>query len=74
MVLTYDAYSETLGNQKEKEDRLTVMEKDFSSMKSMLENLLSGLSKTTNQQEFNNTTKSLFSSGVLKVPSDMKEN
>ena len=29
MVLTYDAYTETLENQKEKEDKITVMERQF---------------------------------------------
>jgi hypothetical protein len=67
MVLTDDAYSETLEDQKEKEDRLTAMEKHFSSMKSMLENLLNGLSRTTDQQQRNTVAQSLFSSGVLKT-------
>ena len=67
MVLTYDAYSETLENQKEKEDRLTVMEKEFSSVKSMIENLLNGLTKTTDQQQMNTLAQSLFSSGVLRT-------
>ena len=66
MVLTYDAYSETLEDQKEKEDRITVMEKEFSSVKSMIENLLKSLSKTTDQHQLNAVAQSLFSSGMLK--------
>ena len=66
MVLTYDAYSETLEDQKEKEDRITAMEKEFSSVKSMIENLLKSLSKTTDQHQLNAVAQSLFSSGMLK--------
>jgi hypothetical protein len=69
MVLTYDAYSETLEQQKEKEDRLSAMEKQFSSMQLILERLVTGLSKTTDQQQFNSMAQSLFSSGVLKLVS-----
>ena len=32
MVLTYDAYSETLENQKEKEDRLTIIENQMKAL------------------------------------------
>ena len=46
MVLTYDAYSETLESEKQKEDKLSVMEVRFNNMQSMLEKLIAGLSKT----------------------------
>lgn len=67
MVLTYDAYSETLENQKQREDRLNVIERDFSSMKLMLENLIVGLSKANDQNQINSMTRSLFTSGILKT-------
>jgi hypothetical protein len=70
MVLTYDAYSETLERQKEKDDRLSTMEKQFFSMQVILEKLVEGLSKTTDQQQFNNMAQALFSSGVLKLVSE----
>jgi hypothetical protein len=69
MVLTYDAYSETLERQKEKDDRLSAMEEQFSSMQLILERLVTGLSKTTDQEQFNSMAQSLFSSGVLKLVS-----
>ena len=43
MVLTYDAYNETLEIQKEKEDRLTIIEKQFNTMQSQIQSLLSSL-------------------------------
>ena len=44
MVLTYDAYSETLESEKQKEDKLTGMEDKFNNMQGMLEKLIAGLS------------------------------
>jgi integrase len=59
MVLTYDAYSETLESEKEKEDRLSVMEKQMQS-------IVSSLSKLTGQVDVNAMAQSLYASGVLK--------
>jgi hypothetical protein len=41
MVLTYDAYSDTLENQKQKEDKLANMEEQFNSMRSQMQALIS---------------------------------
>lgn len=67
MVLTYDAYNDTLEEQKNKEDRLTKMEKQFNSMQSMMEELIVGLGKITDQEPLTTVAKSLFSSGILKI-------
>ena len=67
MVLTYDAYSETLESEKQKEDKLTIMEDRFNNMQSMLEKLIIGLSRTENQQQFNLMAETLVTSGVLKA-------
>src|SRR5215467_10367921 len=40
MVLTYDAYSETLENQKEKDNKLNVMEERFNTMQSQMQSLI----------------------------------
>jgi hypothetical protein len=45
------------------------MEERFNNMQSMLEKLITGLSKITDQQQFNTMAQSLLSSGVLKVDS-----
>jgi hypothetical protein len=67
MVLTYDAYSETLESEKQKEDKLSVMEDKFNNMQGMLEKLVTGLSNIQDKQQFDAITQSLFSSGVLKT-------
>jgi hypothetical protein len=66
MVLTYDAYSGTIEEQRKKEDKLEMMEEKFNAMQSMMEKLLVGLSKETDQQQLNTIAQSMFSSGILK--------
>jgi integrase len=66
MVLTYDAYSETIEEQRKKEDKLEMMEEKFNAMQLMMEKLLVGLSKETDQQQLNIIAQSMFSSGLLK--------
>jgi hypothetical protein len=66
MILTYDAYSETLESEKQRKDRLTSVEEQLSSTQYMLEQLIAGLGKVTDQQQFNIFAQSMFSSGILK--------
>jgi hypothetical protein len=67
MIMSFEGYQEALESQSKKEDELEDIKKRFSSMESMLEKLIAGLSKATDQQQFNIMTQTLFSSGVLKV-------
>ncbi|MGA9935258.1 MAG: site-specific integrase [Nitrososphaeraceae archaeon] len=69
MVLTFDAYSETIEEQKKKEDKLAVMEERVDVMQTMMEKLITGLSKIKDQQELMNVAQSMFSSGILKQAS-----
>jgi integrase/recombinase XerD len=59
MVLTYDAYNQTLENQKEKEDRLTIIE-------DQMKNLISALGSIKDQNQINQMAQTLYSSGILK--------
>jgi hypothetical protein len=59
MVLTYGAYSETLENQKEKEDRLTVIENQMRA-------LLSTLGNMKDQSQVNQMAQTLYDSNILK--------
>ena len=65
MVLTYDAYNETLENQKEKEDKLTVMENQFNLMQSQVQALISALG-SMDQSSKNELAKKMFQSGIYK--------
>jgi integrase/recombinase XerD len=64
MIMSYEGYQEALESQSKKEDELKDMKVQFNTMQSMLEKLIAGLSKTSDQQQFNTMTQSLLSSGV----------
>jgi len=66
MVLTYDAYNETLEIQKQKEANFNAMEKQVSIMQSQLQNLISAL-RNMGENSKNNFAKELFRSGVLEL-------
>jgi hypothetical protein len=65
MVLTYDAYSETLENQKVKEDKLNVMEERFNLMQSQMRTVITALGNMDESTK-NTFTKQLFSSGMYE--------
>lgn len=65
MVLTYDAYNETLESEKQKGDRLTAIETDFNSMKAQMQLLITTLNGM-NQPEKNVLAKRLVNAGIFK--------
>jgi integrase len=69
MVLTYDAYSETLESEKQKEDKLTMMEERFNTMQSQMQTLITALGSMKDQKQIDQTAHLLYKSGVL---GDMK--
>ena len=68
--LTYDAYKETLENQKEKEDEFKTMKDQFNTMQSQLQTLLSILS-STGQEGKQEIAKKLIEQGTYKAKSDI---
>jgi integrase/recombinase XerD len=69
MILSYDAYEETLENQKEKEDRLTTIENRFNTMQLQIHSLLSSLGSMQDQNQVNQLAKTLFDSKILNQTS-----
>jgi predicted amidophosphoribosyltransferase len=65
LVLSYDAYNETLEEQKEKDDRLVMLEERMNKQQSMLEKLVEYFSGMKDQNQLNQTAKILFKSGIL---------
>ncbi len=74
MVLSYDAYEETLENQKKKEDRLTTIENQFNTMQSQIQSLLSSLGNMQDQNQVNQMAKTLYNSKILKTSSSSSNN
>jgi len=66
MVLTYDAYNETLESQQEKEDKLKVMEERFNTMHSQMQSLITILGNM-DQSTKNTFAKQLVSSGMYET-------
>jgi integrase/recombinase XerD len=69
MVLTYDAYNETLEEQKKKEDKLAVMEGKFNTMQSQVQALITTLANLKDQGQIDQTAQILYKSGIIE---DMK--
>jgi integrase/recombinase XerD len=67
MVLTYDAYNETLEGQKQKEDQLQVVQSQVDKMQSQLQTLISALGNMKDQNKVDEFSKTLFESGILKT-------
>ena len=67
MVLTYDAYSETMDSEKQKQDRLENMEEKLSTMQSMVEKLVLTVTETRDLAQQTELVKSMFESGWLRV-------
>ncbi len=66
MVLTYDAYNETLEIQKQKEESFNAMEKQVNLMQSQLQNLISVLGNMDESNKYN-FAKQLFASGIFEI-------
>lgn len=67
MVLTYDAYNETLENQKQKEDKVAAFEQRFNTMQSQMQALILALKNIKNQEQINNFAQNLFDTGIIKT-------
>jgi len=65
MVLTYDAYSETLEADKQKEDKLSVMEERFNTMQAQMQSLVSILG-SAGQEGKQQIAKKLIEQGIYK--------
>ena len=73
MVLTYDAYSETLESERQKQNRLENMETRLNSMQSMVEKLVLTVTNTADQVQQTELVKSMYESGWLKVPDNISD-
>ena len=66
-MLSYDAYNETLEEQKKKEDKLAVMEDKFIEMQSQIQTILSIMSSANSQDVKEQIAKQLIQQGVYKA-------
>ena len=72
MIMSFEGYQEALESQKEKEDKLTIMEERFNSMQSQMQSLISALG-SMDQSTKNTFAKQLFENGVYKNEAPSKK-
>src|SRR5918911_2822631 len=60
MVLTYDAYSETLESEKQKEDKIDSLENAVNTMQSQIQSLMSTFSNMQEQTQVDSMAKTLY--------------
>jgi hypothetical protein len=65
MIMSFEGYQEALESQKEKEDKLSIMEERFSTMQSQMQSLITALG-SMDQSSKNTFAKQLFENGVYK--------
>jgi len=65
MIMSFEGYQEALESQKEKEDKLSAMEKQFNIIQSQLQTLVTSLGNIKDQNQVNQTAQILYKSGIL---------
>jgi integrase/recombinase XerD len=65
LVLSYDAYNETIEEQKKKEDKLAAIEERFNAMQSQMQALITTLANLKDQRQIDQTPQILYKSGLL---------
>jgi integrase len=66
MIMSFEGYQEALESQKEKEDKITAIEKTLEMQSSQLKALIASLGKMQDQKQFDNMAQTLYNSGILK--------
>ena len=66
MVLTYDAYNETLDEQKKKEDKLAIIEGQFNTMQSQMRALITALGNMDSKRKVE-FAKQLYQTGIYET-------
>jgi integrase/recombinase XerD len=68
MIMSFEGYQEALESQKEKEDKITAIEKTLEMQSSQLKALIASLGEK-DQKQVDNMAKALYDSGILNITS-----
>jgi integrase/recombinase XerD len=74
MVLTYDAYNETLEGQKQKDDKISSLESTVDAVQAQIQSLMSAFSSMQEQPQVDSMAKTLYSSGLLIKATTAEDN
>jgi hypothetical protein len=69
MVLSFSGYQEALKEQKYKDEKINVIEKQLEAQSNQLKALISALGNINDQSQVNQMAQALYSSGILNVSS-----
>jgi integrase len=72
MVLSFSGYQEALKEQKYKDEKINVIEKQLEAQSNQLKALISALGNINDQSQVNQMAQTLYSSGILNVSSSSK--
>jgi CII-binding regulator of phage lambda lysogenization HflD len=67
MILSFAGYQEALNDQKQKDERIHVIEKQLEVQNNQLKALISTLGNFKNQNQVNDMAQTLFDSGILNL-------
>jgi flagellar capping protein FliD len=68
-VLSFSGYRETLEEQKNKDEKINLIEKQLETQSNRLNALISALGNINDQSQVNQMAQALYSSGILNVSS-----
>ena len=73
MVLSFTGYQEAIKEQKHKDEKINLIEKQLEAQSNQLKALISALGNINDQSQVNNMAQTLYSSGILNVSSSSKD-
>jgi hypothetical protein len=69
MILSFSGYQEALKEQKNKDEKINLIEKQLESQSNQLKALISALGNINDQSQVNQMAQTLYNSGILNVSS-----
>jgi hypothetical protein len=73
VVLSFTGYQEALKEQKYKDEKINLIEKQLEAQSNQLKALISALGNVNDQSQVNQMAQTLYSSGILNVSSSSKD-
>jgi hypothetical protein len=73
MVLSFSGYQEALKEQRYKDEKINLIEKQLEAQSNQLKALITALGNINDQSQVNQMAQTLYSSGILNVSSSSKD-
>jgi hypothetical protein len=73
MILSFSGYQEAIKEQKHKDEKINLIEKQLEAQSNQLKALICALGNINDQSQVNQMAQTLYSSGILNVSSSSKD-